>query len=597
VLYINKTDGNANFLKLKFDHPSPNSKGIGTKVFSYHNGTLQYKELYTVRGFQASSEPMIHFGYGQATKVDSLKILWPNGRYQQLEDLAVNQTLTIKPENTRPFDYELLKPAKKELFKKVDGNLGLVFDHKEDGYIDFNRQKLIPYQIADRGPATAIGDLNNDNKPDIFFGGSKFIPSRLFVQSDSAYSEEKVTAFVNDSIKEDVAAVIADFDKNGRNDLYVGSGGGDFYNEMEPLLDSYYRQTDSVFRSSELPPYFENASVVKASDIDQDGDLDLFVGNQAITSDFGKIPQSYLLKNNEGTFSSIKNEKLQQSGMITDALWEDFDGDGQQDLIVIGEWMSPKFFKNSGGELKEVDLLNETINGLWQCIVPFDIDSDGDTDYVLGNWGTNSKFRASVKYPLKMFYSDFDKNGNTETIVAVAKKGKYYPTESLDGLASQIESLRKKFTSYKSFAGKTLEEIFENKDLKAAREFKVTELRSGYLENNDGVYSFIPFGQELQVAPIMALLVYDFDGDKLPEVLAAGNYFGVKPFHGRFDSFSGAMIKAKNDVILGSELGLDLTNKSARSLDIITLNNQPYVLVTFNNDMVPVYELINKTAE
>ncbi|MBT8185030.1 MAG: VCBS repeat-containing protein [Eudoraea sp.] len=597
VLYINKTDRSSNHLKLKFKYPSPNTKGIGTKVFSYHNGTLQYKELYTVRGFQASSEPIIHFGYGQTSKVDSLKIVWPDGSYQQLEDLAVNQTITIKPENTLPFDYEKLKPARKEIFKKVDGSLGLNFEHKEDGYIDFNRQKLIPYQIADRGPATAIGDLNNDNKSDIFFGGSKYIPSRLFVQSDTVYKAEKVMAFVQDSIKEDVSAVIADFDKNGKNDLFIGSGGGDFYNKMEPLTDSYYIQADSVFQRSELPPYFENASVVKASDFDLDGDLDIFVGNQAITNDFGKIPRSYLLKNDQGSFRAIENEKLQQAGMLTDAIWEDFDGDGQQDLIVIGEWMSPKFFKNTDGELTEVDLLKEEINGLWQCIVPFDMDGDGDTDYVLGNWGTNSKFKASEKYPLKMLYSDFDKNGNTETIVAIAKKGKYYPTESLDGLASQIESLRKKFTSYKAFAGKTLEEIFDKKELSSALEYTVTELRSGYLENNDGEYNFVPFGNKLQVAPIMALLVYDFDRDKAPEVLAAGNYFGVKPFHGRFDSFSGAMIKDKNDVILGSEIGLDLTDKSARSLDIITLNNQPYVLVTFNNDKVQVYDLINKTGE
>jgi len=597
VLYINKTNGNSNFLKLKFDYPSPNSLGIGTKVFSYHKGNLQYKELYTVRGFQASSEPIIHFGYGQTTKVDSLKIIWPDGSHQIIEDLAVNQTLKIKPENTKPFNYADLQPVRQDIFKKVDGSLGLDFDHKEDSYIDFNRQKLIPYQIADRGPATAIGDINNDDKSDVFFGGSKFMPSKLFVQSDSLFKEKKITTFVNDSINEDISAVIGDFDQNGKNDLFIGTGGGDFYNEMEPLLDAFYIQKDSSFIRIDIPPYFENTSVVKANDFDQDGDLDLFVGNQAISNDFGKIPNSYLLKNDQGRLSAIEAQKLQQAGMITDALWDDFDNDGQQDLIVIGEWMSPRFFKNTSGKLEEITPLSDEINGLWQCISPFDIDKDGDTDYIIGNWGTNNKFKASARYPLKMYYSDFDKNGSTETILAIAKEGKYYPTESLDGLASQIVSLRKKFTSYKEFAGKSMDQIFEKKVLKSAKELTVSELRSGYLENTNGVFTFVPFQTELQVAPIMALLVYDFDGDDASEVLLAGNYFGVKPFHGRFDSFGGAMINGKNDVILGSKIGLDFAHKSARSLDIITLNNQPYVLATFNNEKVQVYELINKTGE
>ncbi|MCW5515070.1 VCBS repeat-containing protein [Muriicola sp. Z0-33] len=597
VVYVNKTNSKSAYLKLKFNYTSPNHLGIGTKVFSYHQGNLQYKELYTVRGFQASSEPMVHFGYGQATVVDSLRIVWPDGRFQTVKDIAVNQTLKIKPENPQPFNYGSLRPETKEVFKKVENNLGLTFHHKEDGYIDFNRQKLIPYQIADRGPAIAIGDLNNDNKPDVFFGGSKFIPSKLFVQSDSLYIEKEITAFVNDSIKEDIAAVIADFDKDGKNDLFVGSGGGDFYNEMEPLLDSYFTQNDSAFSASSTPRNFENTSVVKPCDIDQDGDLDLFIGNQAISNDFGKIPSSYLLRNDDGILSDVKLAELQQAGMITDAIWDDIDNDGQKDLIVIGEWMSPRFFKNTAGELEEITPLTGKINGLWQCIAPFDIDHDGDIDYVLGNWGTNSKFNASVKFPLKMYYSDFDENGNTETIIAIAKNGEYYPAESFDGLASQIVSLRKKFTSYNQFAGKTLDQIFEKKALKTADVLTVDELRSGYLENNNGEYTFIPFQNEMQVAPIMALLVYDFDGDNATEVLAAGNYFGVKPFHGRFDSFSGAMINGKNDVILGSKLGLDFAHKSARSLDVITLNNQPYVLATFNNEKVQVYQLINKTGE
>lgn len=593
-LYINKTDGKNNYLKIKFKYSPSNPFGIGTKVFSYENGVLQYKELYTVRGFQSSSEPILHFGYGKTTSIDSLKIVWPNGQFQQINNINTNQTLSISPENTRPFDYGSLQPAKLEIFREVEDNLGIDFTHIEDNYVDFNRQKLVPYQLSDRGPAVAVGDINNDGRTDIFFGGSKFYPSKIFIQTDASFEEKIFPEISGDSIKEDIAAIIADFTSDGKSDLFLGSGGADFYNKMSPLLDSYYVMNDSDFQSTDIPDYFENASVLKANDVDSDGDLDIFVGNQVVSNDFGKIPGSYLLKNNNGSFAIEKNEALQNAGMITDAIWEDIDGDGMEDLIVVGEWMSPKFFTNNNGVLSEKKLLNREINGLWQSITAFDIDKDGDKDLLLGNWGINNKFRASESFPLKMYYSDFDGNGKTETIVAISKNGKYFPLEGLDGIAGQIVEVRKKFNNYRDFAGKTMEQIFDKKTLDEAVVLTISELRSGYLENNNGKFSFVPFEKELQWAPIMDFLAYDFDQDGTEEVLAAGNFFGVKPYHGRFGSFPGAMIKNKNDVILSHEMGLDLSQKSTRHLNIITFNNQPYLLVTFNNEKARVYELIKQ---
>ncbi|MDO6515713.1 VCBS repeat-containing protein [Zobellia uliginosa] len=594
ALYINKTDQNANFLKIRLKYGQHNPFGLGTKVFSYTQGQLQYKELYTVRGFQASSEPILHFGYGKTEKIDSLRIVWPDGTYQTLTDIATNQSLVIQPENTKKFNYSNLRPQQEPLFEKVENNLGIDFQHIEDNYTDFNRQKLIPYQISDRGPATAIGDLNSDGKEDIFFGGSKYIPSQVFVQNDTAFSPWHIGTIANDSIKEDVAAVIGDFNSDGKNDLILGTGGGDFYNKMKPLLNSYYVQNDTGFNAVNLPESFQNTSILAPYDIDGDGDLDLFVGSQAISNDFGKLPESALLLNDNGSFIDQTPDDLKNIGMVTNAIWHDFDADGTKDLIVVGEWMSPSFFKNTKGQLTKIDVVQKNLNGLWQSIVPFDIDNDGDTDYLLGNWGSNTKFKASAEHPMKMYYGDFDKNRQTETITTIEKDGKYYPLEGLDGLSSQLVSLKKKFNTYKSFAGSPIESILDKEALKNAKILEVHELRSGFLKNENGRFSFVPFPNELQVSPLMSMLRHDFDGDGKEEVLAAGNYFGVKPYHGRFDSFGGALIKGENNVILSSRIGLDLSQRSVRHLNLLHINGENYLLITINNSNAQIYRLKRK---
>jgi len=591
TLYINKTDTKANYLKLRLNFIAGNPFGIGTKVFSYHEGNLQSKELYTVRGFQASSEPIIHFGYGSTKQVDSLKIIWPDKTFQVIKNVSTNQTLTVTKKEAESFDYNTLHNKRPQLFERVNNNLGINFTHKEDNYVDFNRQKLIPYQIGDRGPAMTVGDINNDGTEDIFFGGSRSIASKIYVQKDTSFLAEKIPSIAKDSIKEDVAAIISDFTADGENDLVLGSGGADFFNTMKPLLNSYHVRKDSVFEAGVLPENFENASVLRTNDFDNDGDLDLFLGNQSISNDFGNLPTSYLLENNNGDFSIRENKDLENIGMITDAIWNDFDEDGVKDLIVVGEWMAPTFFKNENGRLLKKQLTNEGLNGLWQSILPFDIDGDGDTDYVLGNWGTNSKFVASENSPMKLYYGDFDKNGQTETITAIEKNGKYHTLENLDQLAAQLVFLKKKFTKYGDFAGKSIDEIFGKEVLGNAEVLEVAELRSGFLRNENGKFTFVAFEDELQVSPIMALVSYDFDKNGKEEILAAGNYFGVKPFHGRFDSFPGALIKGENDVILTHSIGLNLAQKSVRHLSIIKLKEQPYLLVTINNSDAEVYKL------
>lgn len=592
-IYINQINESAHFLKIKLKYTSQNTFGIGAYVYSYHGGVLQLKEMYSVRGFQASSEPIIHFGYGKTKQVDSIKIVWPDGKVKKLVGVKADQTLTISPNDGIESMAPLLKSKIASIFQRVDQKeLGLTFEHKEDSYTDFDRLKLLPYQQSDRGPATAVGDINNDGLMDVYFGGSKFIPGQIFIQSKDGFIQTNIPHLLNDSIKEDVDAVIADFNLDGMSDLFVGTGGADFYNKSKPLLDSYYMSSKSGYVLNEIVDYYENASCVKQFDFDEDGDMDLFVGNESTSNDFGNVPKSYLLVNNNGKFTSFQKDLFENLGMVTDAVWDDYNNDGQVDLIIVGEWMEPTFLKNNKGSFERDKVLMEKLEGLWQSIIPFDIDEDGDMDYILGNWGLNSKFRASKSYPLKMYYSDFDENGKSETIVAIDKDGSYYPLDGFDLIAGQIPSLRKKYTSYQSFAGRRIEEIFSKEQLKKAVAYNVYQLASGYLKNDNGKFNFNQFPIELQISPIMAQLKYDFDSDGKEEVILGGNYFGVQPFHGRYGSFSGAIIKNENMILTGRSIGLNLFNQSVRHFNIITIKNDAYLLVTINNGKAQVYKLL-----
>ncbi len=580
-IYQNQTNESANYLKISFDLEGKNAFGLGTKVFAYTDGKLHFKELYTVRGFQASSEPVLHFGFGETTMIDSLRIIWPDNTTQVLQGVQTNQLLEVSKKNPQLYNYPKRTARKK--FHKVEDMLGINFTHKEDPYIDFDRQKLMPYQASDRGPATAVGDLNGDGLEDIFFGGSKHTASVIYFQSESGFVNAGLLDL--DSAKEDISAIISDFNGDQKNDLIIGTGGADYYGKMDQLLDAIYYFGDERPTRETLTEAYENATILIENDFDQDGDLDVFVGNHVVTNDFGKIPISTLLENKSGQFVVKDQWEL---GMVTDAKWADYDADGDQDLIVVGEWMTPKVLINDYSAFSVKPLI-EGLSGLWQAVEPFDIDEDGDLDFLLGNWGLNSKFNASKDFPLRMYYSDFDGNGSSETILAAAKEGKYYTLESKNGLTEQLVYLRKKYTDYKSFAGKTVEEIFES-SLDEATLFEVSQLQSGFLRNENGNFVFVPFEIELQLSPILEFLSYDFDEDGKVEVLSAGNYFGVKPYHGRFGSFNGAMIESDCEIRYGDELGLDFLNKSIRHLNVITVQGETYLIATVNNGRAQVYQ-------
>lgn len=594
TLYRNNSSENATYLKIKAKFTALNTYGIGTKVVAWHGEKMQLKQLFSSRGFQSSSEPLIHFGFGNAQQVDSLLVIWPDNTFEMKYAIAVNQTLQFSPsDNRQEIDYAGIFPKSKNWFEKSDLP-GLDYEHQENRYIDFNRQKLIPFKTSDRGPAVAVRDLDSDGNDDIFFGGAKAQPASVYLQTTTGFIKKHFDAIVNDSIHEDVSAIIEDLNNDGRNDLFIVSAGGELAGESEALRDRLLISKSNRLIKHGLPPYFENGSVVKAYDYNKDGHKDLFIGGAAVANDYGEIPNSYLLNNKNGAFTIIENEELRKVGMVTDAIWTDFDGDDWVDLIVVGEWMEPSFFQNRQGILKDIttEVSDQALTGLWQSIIPFDIDGDGDLDYLLGNWGLNTKFTAKENYPLKMYYADFDDNGGKETLVAYEKNGQYYTVAGLDELGSQMSFLKRKFTSYKNFAGKPIEEIFDTDLLESGKLLTVNRLASGYLLNTEGKFTFEAFETALQLAPITAFLTFDFNGDGKEEVLVGGNYFGVSPYHGRFGSLAGNIITSAGEILEGHQLGINFSQKAVRGLDIIDFQGVAYLLVTYNDEKPDIYKLI-----
>ncbi|MBR9988814.1 MAG: VCBS repeat-containing protein, partial [Gemmatimonadetes bacterium] len=505
------------------------------------------------RGFQSSVDYVLTFGLGGLDRVDSLTVEWPDGRASVQHDVGADQRIVVRQADAGDRLPAPPLPAA-TLFADVTAGTPLDFEHRENAFVDFDRERLMPKLLSTEGPYMAAADVNGDGLSDVFIGGAKDQAGRLLLQTrDGRFVDGSAAAFRQDSASEDLGAVFFDATGNGAPDLYVVSGGSEF-SDLAPALQDrlYLNDGRGNFSKADghLPPMNISGARVTVLDFDGDGHLDLFVGGRVVPGRYGIDPPSVLLRNDgRGRFTDVTEQVapgLARVGMVTDAVWTDVDGDGRPDLVVVGEWMPVTVFRNIGaGRLERMDVPGlEQSHGWWNRIVAGDFTGDGRTDFIIGNLGLNTRLQASADEPVTMHVKDFGRTGFVQQILAQYTKGDSYPIVMRDDLIKSITFLKTRYLNFAAYAQERVTDVFPEDVLadavvREARTFATVLARN----DGDGSFTLVPLPHEAQIAPVYGILAGDFDGDGHTDVLLAGNFDGVKPELGRMSASYGLLLR------------------------------------------------------
>ncbi|WP_226805078.1 VCBS repeat-containing protein [Agriterribacter humi] len=587
------------YLKIDLKGNAENPTGIGTKVKLFCKGQVFYQEQVPVRGYQSSVDQVLNFGIGKHTQIDSIKVIWPNDQFQVLQNIPANQSLKVDIKDAgQKWQYGNVTTTP-YLAEKSTFN----YTHKENNFNDFTVQSLLPNYLSRQGPCMAKADVNKDGREDLFIGGAKGKPGQLFIQTaGGTFTLSKQPDLIKDSLAEDVSAVFFDANGDGYPDLYAGSGGYEFAEKDILLQDRLYINNGKgsfVKTDNALPQMITSTGCVKAADIEGDGDMDLFVGGRVVPGKYPMAPESYILLNDgRGNFTdaaSIIAPSVKNIGMVTDALWTDLNKDGKPDLIIVGEWMPVKVFINTNGKLEDASAkyIHFASSGWWNKILADDFDGDGDADIIIGNLGSNAQFRASEKEPLSIYYKDFDGNGSVDPIFCYYINGISYPAASRDDLVEQLPVLKKKFNDYSSYANATIKEVFSGEQLKDAGVLNVEILSTVYLQNNgDSGFVMKSLPQEVQYAPVYAMASADFNADRKKDIILAGNNAWTRIKFGRYRANHGIMLmgdgKGGFDYAPQYKSGLKLRG-DARSMEFIHVGSKDLLTVGMNNAPIVSY--------
>lgn len=590
-----------NYIQFQLEGAGKNTAAIGTQITVYSNGEMYYQEQSPVKGYLSSIDPRVHFGLGEHQLIDSVLIRWPDDSYSKITIPAINQLLKIK--ETDQVKYQKLdEKLNQPLLQKVEEESVLTYEHQESNFVDFNRNRLAFEMISAEGPLTSMQDVNDDGRPDIFVGGAKDSPAQLFIsEGKNGYRSSGQEVFATDDRSEDAGSVFLDADGDGDQDLFVCSGGIEFQKSSTGNIDRLYlNDGNGIFTrkpSNVLAAIRGSSSFVKVIDYDTDGDADLLIGSRSIAFQYGVPGDIYLLQNDgKGNFKNVsdsQSDDFGQAGLLKDAEVVDIDGDGDEDLIVAGEWLPLTIWRNDNGKFVKSEIVNSS--GLWNTVLCADFNGDGLMDILAGNQGLNTRFKASVDKPMQLYVNDFDNNGSVEQMITQFEGDSAYPINMLQDLVKQMPPLRKKVKDYNTYKNKTIDQLFEPAIFERSLVWKAENLETTlYLNKGDLVFEKANLPKEAQFSQVHAIAFADLDGDGNDDLILGGNQLKARPEWGINNASRGQVFtgngKGEFTYLPESKSGLSVEGE-VRDIDVLEIDGNKYVFFWRNNRSVKKYKV------